>query len=264
MAIQTLDFLQRCSNPPEVPHVNHQTQKDVEDSSAVTEPADVSASTPISAIKDGRIVLDPERFVSSVDEEHIDSADPLAGEWSRMRQTIAVFPFPRGERGPLAEALLRDEVEYSAETIAGHSGCRWIVDRRLESLFEIESDPSDPMLKKAIETGCSDSSQGRPTESWSRGLLRRLAGKAAQVSLDQVEIEPGILTTPGGGTRLNSKCVTSIFHEAGSTDRIDVRIISERRTVRLRFDSRNDPRFLDFWFRWRSGPATDQASPPSA
>ncbi|MCP4837481.1 MAG: hypothetical protein GY895_22270, partial [Phycisphaera sp.] len=83
--------------------MSHQMQKDTDAPSAVAGPADVSASTPISAIKDGRIVLDPERFVSSVDEEHIDSADPLAGEWSRMRQTIAVFPFPRGERGPLAE-----------------------------------------------------------------------------------------------------------------------------------------------------------------
>ena len=239
-------------------------QKDVGTSSAVAGSTDLSASTPISAIKNGRVVLDAERFVSRVDEEHIDSADPLAGEWSRMRQTIAVFPFPRGERGPLAEALLRDEVEYSAETIAGHSGCRWIVDQRLESLFEIESDPSDTMARKAIETGCPDSSQGRPTESWSRGLLRRLAGKAARVSPDQVEIEPGILTTPGGGTRLNSKCVTSIFHEAGSTDRIDVRIISERQTIKLRFDSRSDSRFLTFWSRWRADPAPDQASPPSA
>ena len=244
--------------------MNHEMQKDVGTSSAVAGSTDLSASTPISAIKNGRVVLDAERFVSRVDEEHIDSADPLAGEWSRMRQTIAVFPFPRGERGPLAEALLRDEVEYSAETIAEHSGCRWIVDQRLESLFEIESDPSDTMARKAIETGCPDSSQGRPTESWSRGLLRRLAGKAARVSPDQVEIEPGILTTPGGGTRLNSKCVTSVFHEAGSTDRIDVRIISERRTIKLRFDSRSDPRFLTFWSRWRADPATDQASPPSA
>ena len=244
--------------------MSRQMQKDTDASSVVAGPTDVSASKAISAIKDGRIVLDPERFVSSVDEENIDSADPLACEWSRMRQTIAVFPFPRGERGPLAEALLRDEVEYSAEAIARHSGCRWIVDQRLESLFEIESDPSDTMARKAIETGCPDSSQGRPTESWTRGLLRRLAGKAARVSPDQVEIEPGILTTPGGGTRLNSKCVTSIFHEAGSTDRIDVRIISERRTVKLRFDSRSDPRFLTFWSRWRSDPATDQASPPSA
>ena len=244
--------------------MSRQMQKDTDAPSAVAGPTDVSASTPISTIRGGRIVLDPERFVSSVDEEHIDSSDPLAGEWSRMRQTIAVFPFPRGERGPLAEALFRDEVEYSAETIAEHSGCRWIVDQRLESLFEIESDPSDTMARKAIETGCPDSSQGRPTESWSRGLLRRLAGKAARVSPDQVEIEPGILTTPGGGTRLNSKCVTSIFHEAGSTDRIDVRIISERRTIKLRFDSRSDPRFLTFWSRWRADPATDQASPPSA
>ena len=244
--------------------MSRQMQKDTDASSVVAGPTDVSASKAISAIKDGRIVLDPERFVSSVDEEHIDSADPLAGEWSRMRQTIAVFPFPRGERGPLAEALLRDEVEYSAETIAGHSGCRWIVDRRLESLFEIESDPSDTMARKAIETGCPDSPQGRPTESWSRGLLRRLAGKAARVSPDQVEIEPGILTTPGGGTRVNSESITLLFHEAGSTDRIDVRIVSDRRTVKLRFDSRNDPRFLDFWSRWRAEPATDQASPPSA
>ncbi len=244
--------------------MNHQMQKDIDAPSAVAGPTDVPASTPISTIKDGRIVLYPERFVSSVDEENIDSADPLACEWSRMRQTIAVFPFPRGERGPLAEALLRDEVEYSAEAIARHSGCRWIVDQRLESIFETEAVPSDVMVRKAIDSGCSASSRGVSNESWSRGLLRRLTGQATRGSSDQVEIEPGILTTSVGGTRINSRCVTSIFHEAGSTDRIDVRIISERRTVKLRFDSRSDPRFLIFWSRWRSDPATDQASPPSA
>ena len=244
--------------------MSRQMQRDTDASSVVAGPTDVSASKAISTIKDGRIVLNPERFVSSVEEEHIDSSDPLAREWTKMRQTIAVFPFPRGERGPLAEALLRDEVEYSAEAIAGHSGCRWIVDHRLEPLFEIEVDSSDAMVRETIETGCPASSQGVPDESWSRGLLRRLTGQSARVSSDQVEIEAGILTTSVGGTRVSSNCVTSIFHEAGSTDRIDVRIISERRTVRLRFDSRNDPRFLIFWSRWRVDPAVDQASPPSA
>ncbi|MCP4068577.1 MAG: hypothetical protein GY741_09875 [Phycisphaeraceae bacterium] len=244
--------------------MNHQTQKDVEDSSAVTAPADVPASTPISTIKDGRIVLDPERFVSSVDEDHIDSSDPLACEWSRMRKTIAVFPFPRGERGPLAEALLRDEVEFSAETIAGHSGCRWIVDKRLEALFEIAPDPSAASSKKTIATGYPASSKGVPADSWSRGFLRRLTGQPARMASDQIEFASGVLWTPTGGTRVNSECVTSIFHEAGSADRIDLRIISERRTIKLRFDSRSDPRFLDFWSAWRADPATDQASTPSA
>ena len=244
--------------------MSHQMQKDIDASSAVAGPTDVSASTPISAIKGDRIVLDFDHFVVSACDEHIQSSDPLACEWSRMRQTIAVFPFPRGERGPLAEALLRDEVEYSAEKIAGHSGCRWIIDKRLESLFEIQVDPSDAMVKKSIETGCPQTQHGASGGSWSRGFLRWFRGKAAQVGSARVEIESGSLKAHEGGTRVSSESITLLFHEAGSTDRIDIRIVSDRRTVKLRFDSRNDPRFLDFWFRWRSDPATDQASPPSA
>jgi hypothetical protein len=220
-------------------------------------------STAISMIKADRLVLDPARFVSSVDHEQIDASDPLANEWGRMRQTIAVFPFPRGERGPLAEALLRDEVEYSAETIAARSGCRWIVDKRLEALFEATPEPKES-TPITIETGVLGVRQAEFSESWSRAFLRRLIGRTAPVVPDHVKIAPGILTKSGGGIRVGSECVTSIFHEAGSTDRIDVRIISDRRTVRLRFDSRRDPRFLAFWPRWRAEPSPDRDSAPPA
>ncbi len=240
--------------------MTHPTQKDAPRSLEVVCPTDDPASMPISTMMGDRVVFDAERFFSSVDEAHIDPTDSFASEWSRMRQTIAVFPFPRGERGPLAEALLRDEVEYSAETIAARSGCRWIVDKRILSLFEADVDPSDASAKATIETGCPASPSGTPAESWSRGLLRRLTGNAPQVIADRVELEAGVLTTSAGGRRVNSRCITSIFHEAGSTDRIDVRIISERRTIRLRFDSRNDPRFRVFWSRWRAEPSEDRSS----
>lgn len=236
---------------------------DLKLSDAKTSPAAEQPAAPISTIRDDRIILDPGRFVSSVDEECIGSSDPLAPEWSRMRQTIAVFPFPRGERGPLAEAVLRDEVEYSAERIAASADCRWIVDKRLESLFEIDSDASDHRSKVTIETGCPAATKGVPPKSWTSGLLRRLTGKVPRAGVEQVEVEPGVLATENGGTRVNSECVTSVFHEAGSADRIDLRIISDRRTIRLRFDSRNDPRFLAFWPRWlaTSPVGTASASP---
>ena len=250
--------------------MTHPAQKDAARSLEVVSSTDDPASMPISAISaisaimGDRVVFDVARFFSSVEEEHIDLADSFAPEWSRMRQTIAVFPFPRGERGPLAEALLRDEVEYSAETIAARSGCRWIVDKRIVSLFDIDIDidvdSSDASAKTTIETGCPATSSGKPAKSWSRGLLQRLTGNAPRVATDRIELEAGVLTTPGGGRRVNSRCITSIFHEAGSTDRLDVRIISDRRTVRLRFDSRNDPRFQAFWSRWRAEPSEDRAS----
>lgn len=243
--------------------MSHVKQEDADGALGLAGSENGSASTPISVIKDGRIVLDPERFVSSVEEAHIDPADPLACEWSRMRQTIAVFPFPRGERGPLAEAVLRDEVEYSAATISARAGCRWIIDKRLESFFEIEPGPV-AMMKTTIETGCPASPQIAPSVSWSRAFLQRLSGRTPRAASDWIEIEPGTVTTSVGGTRLNSECVTSVFHEAGSNDRIDLRIISERRTVRLRFDSRNDPRFLAFWPRWRAEPRSDSVSASSA
>ena len=217
----------------------------------------------VTTIAHGRVVLDPERFFSSTDRDRIDPSDPLFSEWSRMRRTIAVFPFPRGERGPLAEALLRDEVEYSAETIATRSGCRWIVDQRLDSLFEIDPDPLDA-TRMSIRTGYPASTNEVRAESWSRAFLRRFTGRPSESVAERIEIAPGILTTATGGRRVNLECVTSIFHEAGSTDRIDVRIISERRTVRLRFDSRSDPRFLAFWPRWRAEAPTDPASVPTA
>ena len=257
---EAVDSARRYSILPEAPRMTHPTQKDAARSLEVVSPRDDRASMPISTITGDRVVFDSERFFSSVEEEHIDPADSFAPEWSRMRQTIAVFPFPRGERGPLAEALLRDEVEYSAETIAARSGCRWIVDKRIVSLFEIDVDSSDASAKATIETGCPATSSGTPAKSWSRGLLRRLTGNAPRVATDRIELEAGVLTTPGGGRRVNSRCITSIFHEAGSTDRLDVRIISDRRTVRLRFDSRNDPRFQAFWSRWRAEPSEDRSS----
>jgi len=264
MILDALPSTQRFSIHSEVSHMSHVKQEDADRPLRVAGSENGSASAPISVIKDGRIILDPERFVSSVEEAQIDSADPLACEWSRMRQTIAVFPFPRGERGPLAEAVLRDEVEYSAETIANHSGCRWIIDKRLESLFEIEADPSDALSKMTIETGCPSASTGVPAETWSRGFLRRLAGRSPRVVSNRIGVERGMLRTEAGGTRVNSECVTSVFHEAGSNDRIDLRIISERRTIRFRFDSRNDPRFLAFWPRWRAEPRSDSVSASSA
>ncbi|NCF39915.1 MAG: hypothetical protein GWP75_07345 [Planctomycetia bacterium] len=243
--------------------MNTSSLKDLKSPPEVAEPTDVIAPATIATIRKDRIVLDSERFVSSVDHECLDSSDPLASEWSQMRQTIAVFPLPNGERGPLAEALLRDEVEYSAETIASHTGCRWIVDKRLESLFDMESEPVE-MMKTTIETGCPASPQIAPSVSWSRAFLQRLSGRTPRAASDWIEIEPGTVTTSVGGTRVNSECVTSVFHEAGSNDRIDLRIISERRTVRLRFDSRNDPRFLAFWPRWRAEPRSDSVSASSA
>ena len=246
--------------------MTHPTQKDAARSLEVVSSTDDPASMPISAIMGDRVVFDVARFFSSVEDEHIDPADSFSPEWSRMRQTIAVFPFPRGERGPLAEALLRDEVEYSAETIAARSGCRWIVDKRIVSLFDIDIDihidvdSSDASAKATIEAGCPATSSGKPAKSWSRGLLQRLTGNAPRVATGRIELEAGVLTTPGGGRRVNSRCITSIFHEAGSTDRLDVRIISDRRTVRLRFDSRNDPRFQAFWSRWRAEPSEDRSS----
>ena len=243
--------------------MTQETQADPRTSFTVVDREPVIGSTGISVIKEDRLVLDPARFVSSVDHEHIDASDPLASEWGRMRQTIAVFPFPRGERGPLAEALLRDEVEYSAETIAARSGCRWIVDKRLELLFEETPEPTESTPIR-IETGVSGSNHVDSSESWSRAFLRRLVGQTSPVVPDHVDIAPGILKKSGGGIRIGSECVTSIFHEAGTTDRIDVRIIGERRTVKLRFDSRRDPRFLAFWPRWRAEPAPDRDSASSA
>lgn len=213
----------------------------------------------IATIAGDRVIVDANLFVANADRDHLDSCDPLAGEWRRMRQTIAVFPFPHGDRGPLAEALFRDEIEYSAENIAAESACRWIVDKRLEPLFEIALERPEVGTVE-IDTGGPASPNPMPVESWGSAFLRRLKGRSAQVAADRVTIGSGMLWTTIGGVRVQSECVTSIFHEAGSTDRIDVRVISDRRTVRFRFDSRNDPRFLAFWSRWRAEPSSDRAS----
>ncbi|MAB71087.1 MAG: hypothetical protein CMJ54_01105, partial [Planctomycetaceae bacterium] len=48
----------------------------------------------IATIAGDRVIVDANLFVANADRDHLDSCDPLAGEWRRMRQTIAVFPFP--------------------------------------------------------------------------------------------------------------------------------------------------------------------------
>jgi hypothetical protein len=263
MILDALPSTQRFSIHSEVSHMSHVKQEDADRPLRVAGSENGSASAPISVIRDGRIVLDPERFIASAGEDQIDPSDPLASEWTRMCQTITVFPFPGGERGPMAEALLRDEVEYSASRISAESGCRWIVDKRLEGLFEMAI-PLSQADAVGISTGIRAPLGVTATESLPKMILRRLVGQRAPSASDLVKIGPGVLSSSTGGTRVNSECVTSVFHEAGSNDRIDLRIISEQRTIRLRFDSRNDPRFLAFWPRWRAEPRSDSVSASSA
>ena len=65
-----------------------------------------------------------------------------------------------------------------------------------------------------------------------------------------IKVGRGWLETGSGRRRFASRAITMILRESYDSEAIEVRIVSDARVVRLRFESVDDPRFRAFWIRW--------------
>ena len=65
-----------------------------------------------------------------------------------------------------------------------------------------------------------------------------------------IKVGRGWLETGSGRRRFASRAITMILRESCDSEAIEVRIVSDARVVRLRFESVDDPRFRAFWIRW--------------
>ncbi len=188
----------------------------------------------------------------------LDPSAPGFDEWMRIRQTLTVFPFPRGDRRPMAEGVIREELERHAVELGRRCEINMIVDRRLERLLpESESTGSaSHLLPASINTNWGEDSEDSSGNRWSRFFSRHVLGRkavpapSANRRNEQIEVGLGKIRTESGRERLRQNTVTMAFHEPNSSDRIEVRIVGMDRVIRLRFDSRRDPRFQVFWPRW--------------
>ena len=76
---------------------------------------------------------------------------------------------------------------------------------------------------------------------------------------ETIKVGRGWIETASGRRRRRDDVVTTVFQESETDRRLEVRIIGPTRVVRLRFESIQDVRFVEFWRRW-SGFQTDAIS----
>ena len=68
---------------------------------------------------------------------------------------------------------------------------------------------------------------------------------------ESIRIGSGWIETASGRRRIREEFVTVVLGHIDQDRRVDVRLISIDRTIRLRFGSIADRRFRRFWTRWR-------------
>lgn len=76
---------------------------------------------------------------------------------------------------------------------------------------------------------------------------------------ERVRVGRGWIETGSGRRRRSEQVLTTVMRESETNDRIEVRIIGPNRVIRMRFESVNDRRFVEFWRRW-AGYRTDSSS----
>lgn len=67
---------------------------------------------------------------------------------------------------------------------------------------------------------------------------------------ETIKVGRGWIETASGRRRRRDDVVTTVFLESETDRRLEVRIIGPTRVVRLRFESIQDVRFVEFWRRW--------------
>jgi hypothetical protein len=205
---------------------------------------------------EGRLLVDVGQIIEP--SAVLDPSIPGFAEWMKIRQTLTVFPFPRGNRTPMAEGVVREELECHAVELGRRCDIRMIVDRRLERLLPDASAlrSAGHLLPSVINTNWTEELPHPSKNRWSKFFSQQVLGRKQKVPPsasrrnERIEVGLGVIRTESGRQRERQSTVTMVFHEPNSSDRIEVRIVGLDRVVRLRFDSRRDPRFQIFWPRW--------------
>jgi len=207
-----------------------------------------------------------------------DRNSPLFETWSSLRRTVGLNLGPgRGDRS-FDAGLLRNEVEQHALALQNRFGITEIVDlRHVDALEEMKhaSRVDSTPIRIACRWGGTQAPRTAPR--WHRRLLSRMIefrsnrassnaglppilhnvfGNRAKNETgngDSVRVGPGWIETASGRRRRRDEFLTSILGHVDPDPRIEVRLISIERTVRLRFDSVSDQRFQRFWTRWTAG-----------
>ena len=67
---------------------------------------------------------------------------------------------------------------------------------------------------------------------------------------ERVRVGRGWIETSSGRRRRSDQVLTTVMKDSDACDRIEVRIIGATRVIRMRFESVEDHRFVEFWRRW--------------
>lgn len=205
----------------------------------------------------GCLMVDVDRLLDA--SVPLDPSIPGFEAWTKIRQTLTVFPFPRGDRRPMAEGVMREDLECHAVELGARCDVWMIIDRRLQRLLPNPSSTrsASHLLPSVITTNWTEEeAEGSSRNRWSQFFFRYALGRkpkprpSASRRNENIEVGQGVIRTASGRKRERQDTVTTVFHEPNSSDRIEVRIVGMDRVVRLRFDSRRDPRFQIFWPRW--------------
>ena len=152
-----------------------------------------------------------------------------------------------------------------------------IDDRYLSALSDLVSKTPVPLTPVRIACRWGGQADPRISPRWHRRLFSRLTvsnssrggtsagfppvldrmfGKGPSTrrstSDESIRIGPGWIETASGRRRIREEFVTVVLGHLEQDRRIEVRLISIDRAIRLRFDSIADKRFRRFWTRWRA------------
>ena len=206
-----------------------------------------------------------------------DRNSPLFETWTSLRRTVGLNLGPGGSGRSFDAGMLRNEVEQHALELRSRFGITEIVDLRyVDALGEttrgsrIDSNPiriscrwggkPDPriaprwhrrLLSRIIDyrSNRASSNAGLPP------VLHNVFGNRTSIEAgngESVRVGPGWIETASGRRRHRDEFLTSILGHVHPDPRLEVRLISIERTIRLRFDSVSDERFQRFWARWKT------------
>ena len=221
-----------------------------------------------------RVRVDLEAILA--DDAREDPDSPLQETWSALRHAIAANPNPRRRDRVFQSGLLRNEIELHALGLRDRLGITELIDDRyVSALSDLVSKTPVPLTP--IRLACRWGGQADPRISprWHRRLFSRLTASSSSrrstgagfppvldrmfgggpstrrsMSDESIRIGPGWIETASGRRRIREEFVTVVLGHLDQDRRIEVRLISIDRAIRLRFESIGDKRFRRFWTRW--------------
>ncbi len=225
-----------------------------------------------------RLLLDLESFLDP--SVAIDDTDPLFETWYEMRRVVMTHPAPRRVDRAFRSGLLRNTIEQHTLDLGRKLGVDAIVDRRyapeLRSILDGDSASCTP-VRLSCRWGGGGVGMRASARGWHRRLLSRFTeprssgrnsttvfppilnraftrkiSSTSTLDDESIRIGSGWVETASGRRRTRGELVTTVLGHSDRDRRIEVRLVSIDRTIRLRFDSIMEDRFTSFWTRWNA------------